>query len=106
MSKCRGKHVCGRICAKSVRLVLGRYSQHLISRGYSTRTREVYVQAVEYFGRWLGRRRVGWPQVQQFLDRGLPTCRCPGVMREAFWAAAARRHAVARLLICRGTPPE
>jgi hypothetical protein len=82
MSKCRGKHVCRRICAKSVRLVLEPYSRYLISRGYSARTREVYVQAVEYFGQWLGRRRVGWSQVQQFLDQGLPTCKCPGVIRD------------------------
>ena len=82
MLKCRGKHVCRRICAKSVRLVLEPYSRYLVSREYSTSTREVYVRAVEYFGRWLGRRRVGWSQVQQFLDRGLPTCRCPGVIRD------------------------
>ena len=63
MLKCRGKHVCRRICAKSVRLVLEPYSRYLISRGYSAPTREVYVRAVEYFGRWLGRRRVGWSQV-------------------------------------------
>ena len=61
MLKCRGKHVCRRICAKSVRLLLEPYSRYLVSRGYSTSTREVYVRAVEYFGRWLGRRRVGSP---------------------------------------------
>lgn len=82
MSKCRGKHVCRRICAKSVRLVLEPYSRYLISRGYSAPTRHVYVRAVEYFGQWLGRRRVSWSQVQQFLDQGLPTCRCPGVIRD------------------------
>jgi integrase/recombinase XerD len=82
MSKCHGVHVCRRICAKSVRLILESYSRDLISRGYSTSTRRVYVQAVEYFGRWLGRRRLGWSQVQQFLDRGLPTCRCAGVIRD------------------------
>ena len=91
MSK-RGKHACRRVCAKSVRLALDPYSQYLISRGYSARTRQVYIRAVEYFGRWLGRQRVGWPQVQQFLDHGLPTCHCPGVVRD--WrpnSAALRR---------------
>ena len=34
----RGKHVCRRICAKSVRLDLEPYSRYLISRGYSART--------------------------------------------------------------------
>ena len=28
-----GKHVCRRICAKSVRLILGRYSEYLICAG-------------------------------------------------------------------------
>ena len=73
MSKCRGEHICRRICAKSVRLVLERYSRYLISRGYAAPTRAVYVRAVEYFGRWLGQRRISWPHVEQFLDRGLPT---------------------------------
>ena len=78
----RGKHVCRRICAKSVCLALEPYSRYLISRGYSARTRQVYARAVEYFGRWLGRRRVGCSQVQRFLDQGLPTCRCAGVIRD------------------------
>ena len=82
MSKCRGVHVCRRICAKSVRLTLESYSRYLISRGYSPSTRQVYIQAAEYFGRWLGRRRIGCSRVQQFLDRGLPTCRCAGVIRD------------------------
>ena len=54
--KVRGKRVCRHICAKSVRLVLERYSQYLISRGTPPPTRAVYVRAVEHFGRWLGRR--------------------------------------------------
>ena len=37
MLKRRGRHVCRRICAKSVRLILERYSQYLISRGYAPR---------------------------------------------------------------------
>lgn len=82
MSKCRGKHICRRSCAKSVRLILEPYSRSLISRGYSTSTRGVYVRVVEYFGRWLGQRRISWPHVEQFLDESLPTCRCPGVIRD------------------------
>jgi site-specific recombinase XerD len=83
MLKCsRGKHVCRRFCAKSVRSVLESYSRYLVSRGYSARTRQVYVCAVEYFGRWLGRRRIGWSQVQEFLDHGLPMCQCSRVIRD------------------------
>ena len=78
----RGKHVCRHIRAKTVRLDLEPYSRYLISRGYSARTRQVYVRAVEYFGRWLGRRRISWSQVEQFLDRGLPTCQCLGIIRD------------------------
>ena len=91
MSKCRGKHVCRRICAKSVRLILEPYSQYLISRGYSTSTHETYVRAVEYFGRWLGQRRISWPHVEQFIDEGLPTCRCSGVTRDCRPNRAALR---------------
>ena len=78
----RGKHVCRRLCAKSVRSILESYSQYLLSRGYAARTRQVYICAVEYFGRWLGRRRIDWSQVQEFLGHGLPTCQCSGVVRD------------------------
>ena len=91
MSKCRGEHICRRICAESVRLVLEPYSRYLISRGYVAPTRAVYVRAVEYFGRWLGQRRISWFHVEQFLDRGLPTCQCLGVIRSRQYNRAALR---------------
>jgi len=75
----RGKHVCRRICAKSVRLVLERYSEYLISRGHVPAHRRSYVRVVEHFGKWLGRRQISKSHVQQFLDQGLPNCQCPGV---------------------------
>jgi site-specific recombinase XerD len=76
------RHVCRRLCVKSVRLVLEKYARYLTSRGYSARTCQVYVCSVEYFGRWLGRRRVSWSAVQRFLEKHLPTCQCPGVVRD------------------------
>ena len=82
MLKCRVKHVCRHICAKSVRSILEPYSQYLISQGYSSRRHRRYVRVVEHFGRWVGRRHVGRSLVQQFLDQGLPTCQCSGVSRD------------------------
>ena len=65
-----------------VRRVLEPYSRYLIFRGYSAQTCHVYVRAVEYFGRWLGRRRISWFAVHRFVDQGLPTCRCRGLKRD------------------------
>jgi hypothetical protein len=80
MSK-RRKHVCRRVCAKSVRSVLERYSQYLSLRGHVPSHRRSYVRVVEHFGRWLGRRQISTSHVQQFLDQGLANCRRPGVSR-------------------------
>jgi len=92
MFKCSGKHICGHICAKSVRSVLGPYSQHLISQGFSTTRHRSYVRVVEHFGRWVGRRHVSRSLVEQFLDHGLPACRCPGVSRDRRCNRAALHH--------------
>ena len=60
MLKCRGKCVCRHICAKSVRLALEPYSQYLLSRGYSPKTRQAYICAVKYLGGgWDGGRLAG-----------------------------------------------
>ena len=77
----RGKHVCRRICAKSVRVILEQYSEYLTARGHVARHRRSYVRVVEHFGRWLGRRSISRSHVQQFLDQALPNCQCPGVSR-------------------------
>jgi site-specific recombinase XerD len=91
MLKSQDKHVCRRTCAKPIRLLLERYREHLTSCGYSSRTAHAYGCAVEYFGRWLGRRQVNWPRVRQFLDHHLPTCRCPRVIRDRRFNRAALR---------------
>jgi len=91
MLKSQDKHVCRRTCARPIRLLLERYREHLTSCGYSPRTAHVYGCAVEYFGRWLGRRQVNWPRVRQFLDHHLPTCRCPRVIRDRRFNRAALR---------------
>lgn len=93
----RGKHVCLRICAKSVRLILERYSQYLISRAYAPRLRRSYVRVVEHFGRWLGRRHISKSHVQQFLDQVLPNCQCPGVSRYLSRNRAALHHLLGML---------
>lgn len=91
MSRSQSNHVCRRICAKSVRVVLERYSAYLNARGYSTGTSRDYVRAVEYFGRWLGRRRISCSRVQQFLDEGFPVCKCRGIIRNRPHYRAALR---------------
>jgi integrase/recombinase XerD len=88
----RGKHVCRRICAKSVRLILERYAEYLTSRGHVPGHRRSYVRVVEHFGRWLGRRQISKFHVQQFLDQGLPNCQCPGVSRFLKRNRAALHH--------------
>ena len=103
MSKSDVKHVCRRELRKSVRSVLEKYSRHLAALGYSDRTCRVYAGAVEYFGRWLGRRQVSWSQVEQFLDQGLPTCQCPGIIRDRRPNRAALRRFLEMLRLQR--PP-
>jgi len=96
MSK-RGKHVCRRICTKSVRLILERYSEYLTSRGHVPGHRRSYIHVVEHFGRWLGRRQINKSHVQQFLEKGLPNCRCPGVSRHLKRNRAALHHLLGML---------
>ena len=72
----------GTSAPKSVRSILERYSQYLISQGILRRTTSSYVRVVEHFGRWLGRRHICQSVVQQFLDQGLPACQCSGVSRD------------------------
>ena len=92
MSKHFCKHVCGSVCARSVRLVLGRFSEYLEIRGYPAARIRSYVRVVEHFGRWVGRRRVGRSLVQEFLDEGLLACQCSGVSRYRRRNRAALNH--------------
>ena len=96
MSK-RRKRFCGHICARSVRLVLERFSQYFIAQGYSASRTRSYVRVVEHFGRWLGRRHVSRSLVQQFLDQALPACQCSGVSRDRRRNRAALHHLLAML---------
>jgi len=54
MLKHCSKHVCGHVCTKSVRSILERYSQYLISQEFSKLRHCRYVRIVEHFGRWVG----------------------------------------------------
>ena len=90
MSTNHGKRVCHHACAKSIRSLLKRFRDHLTSCGYSIRTVQAYVSAVQYFGRWLGRRQVNWSRVDQFLT-DLPICQCPGIIHDRRRYCAALR---------------
>jgi integrase/recombinase XerD len=82
LKRCGRHHICGHTCAKPVRSILERYSQYLVSQGYSTQRHRRCVRVVEHFGRWVGRRHVRQTLVQQFLDQGLSVCQCCGVSRD------------------------
>lgn len=92
MSKHFCRHICGSVCARSVRLVLEQFSEYLETRGYSAARTRSYVRVVEHFGRWIGRRHVSRSLVQEFLDEGLPACQCSGVSRYRRRNRAALNH--------------
>lgn len=92
MLKRCSKHVCRSVCAKSVRMVVERFSQYLVVQGFSVSRTRRYVRVIEHFGRWVGRRHISRSLVQQFLEQGLPACQCSGVSR--YWRSnrAALNH--------------
>ena len=92
MLKHCGKQVCRHVCAESFRSILERYSQYLIFQGFSKLRHCRYVRIVEHFGRWVGRRHIGRPLVQQFLDQGLPACQCSKVIHDRRLNRAALHH--------------
>lgn len=58
------------------------FVRELCARGYARNTIHHYVEAVEHFGKWLERRRIGLREIQpihvrNFLDHHLRRCRCP-----------------------------
>src|ERR1017187_6875384 len=85
--------VCERIRKNPLGMVLERYVQHLACRGYRPGTVLCYVNSVEHFVRWLGRRRICSRLVLRFLNDHLPTCRCksPSAMRCVKFVRAALR---------------
>ena len=95
MLKRHRKYVCGRVCTKSFRLILESYSEYLVSQGFSIPWYRRCVRAVEHFGRWIGRRKVCRPLVQEFLDKGLSDCRCPGASHNRRLNRAALNHLLA-----------
>jgi len=97
MLKRHRKYVCGRVCTKSFRLILESYSEYLVSQGFSIPWYRRCVRAVEHFGRWIGRRKVCRPLVQEFLDKGLSDCRCPGASHNRRLNRAALNHLLAML---------
>ncbi len=97
MSTRHRQRVCQHACARSISCLLERYSEFLSSQRYSTRRHRRYVRAVEHFGRWLGRRHINRPLIQEFLNQGLADCQCPGVSRDRRLNRAALNHLLAML---------
>jgi site-specific recombinase XerD len=104
MLKCQRKHVCGHVCARSIRSILQPYSEYLTSQGFSKGRHRRHVRVVEHFGRWIGRRHVSWSLIQEFLDHDLPNCQCPGVSRDRRLNRAALNHLLAMLGLDREPP--
>lgn len=58
-----------------------RLAVYLLDRGHTATVIQVYLQAVEHFGRWLGRENIpptaaDAEVVARFLNKHLPNCRC------------------------------
>jgi integrase/recombinase XerD len=81
------------IAVNPIKPIPERYIEYLMARGYALRTRRNYVDAVEQFTRWLGRRRINRSAVQQFLQQSSQTHRrsAPAV-RDPRRDRAALRH--------------
>jgi integrase/recombinase XerD len=81
-----------RLCGQAIPVgpELERYATYLIARGYSAYTWKQYVNAVDRFRRWLGRRALSRVAVQRFLIRRSPAGqrRLPTIRRRNFHRAA------------------
>jgi len=87
------REVYPHIAGNPIKPIPKRYIEYLMARGYALRTRRNYVDAVEQFTRWLGRRRIDRSAVQQFLQQSPPTrLRSEAAIRDPHRGCAALRH--------------
>lgn len=71
-----------RMEATPLGITLSRFVEHLIERGYAKQTIHLYVQGVEHFGYWLGRKGLTVEDIdplliERFYSKHFPHCRCP-----------------------------
>jgi len=76
---------CGKVVRRLRANPLGRdierLAAHLLDRGYARTVIQVYIEAVEHFGSWLGRKGIppttpNASVIARFLNKHLPHCRC------------------------------
>jgi len=70
-----------RMAASHLAIILKPFAAYLCGRGHVTGSIQMYVQAVEHFGRWLKTKCASIPQIRDkhaaaFLERHLPVCHC------------------------------
>jgi len=71
-----------RMAASHLGIILSRFALYLHARGYSRGRVHCCVQVAEHFSRWMGQRAIKMADldendVEQFVRRHLPRCRCP-----------------------------
>jgi len=76
------KWACRRMAANGLGIILFRYADWLLEKGYSRSTIHLYTQAVEHFGFWRAKhharsRSVQASEVAEFLNSHLSLCDCP-----------------------------
>ena len=76
------KWACRRMAANGLGIILFRYADWLLEKGYSRSTIHLYTQAVEHFGFWRGKHHARSESVQasevaEFLNSHLSRCDCP-----------------------------
>jgi hypothetical protein len=73
---------CRRMAANGLGIILFRYADWLLEKGYSRSTIHLYTQAVEHFGFWRAKHHARSQSVQvsevtEFLNSHLSRCDCP-----------------------------
>src|SRR5215469_7705074 len=76
------KWACRRMAANGLGIILFRYADWLLEKGYSRSTIHLYTQAVEHFGFWRAKyhprsQSVQASEVAEFLNSHLSRCDCP-----------------------------
>jgi len=76
------KWACRRMAANGLGIILFRYADWLLEKGYSRNTIHLYTQALEHFGFWRAKHHphsqsVQASEVAEFLNSHLSRCDCP-----------------------------
>lgn len=92
----RRPQVCERIRSNPIGELIVEFVEYLDQRGHAPLTIQLYAQAVEHFGRWLGQSgnlAISRESVEDFLANHFPCCCCPiPASRQSHATRAALRH--------------